>query len=107
MAYLSTAEALHDIGLGALVGLVSHLVTLEAQLGIAVERVVRVLSAEDAVGPAALIRALLRHVAKLLTVATLYRRVRLRVVPSLLVLQPIEHVIFTGLALFFAPACAG
>ena len=75
MADLSTAEALHDVGLGALVGLMSHLVALEAQLGITVERVMGVLATEDAVWPTALIMALLRHVAELFAVAALYRRV--------------------------------
>ena len=37
MAYLTTLETLHDIGLGALVGLVPHLVALEAKFGVTVK----------------------------------------------------------------------
>lgn len=85
MADLTTQEALHDVGLIALIGLMANLVALEAEFGVAVEGVMGVLAAQDAVGTAAFIRALFRHVAELLAVAALDRRVELNVVARHLV----------------------
>ena len=45
MTYLAAAKALHDVGLGALVSLVTHLIALEAQLGVTVKGVVSILAA--------------------------------------------------------------
>lgn len=93
MAYLAAQETLHDVGLGAFVRLMANFVALEAELGVALERVVGVLATQNAVGPTTLVGALLRHVAELLAVATLYGRVRLDIVARHLVLHLREHVV--------------
>ena len=46
---LTTYRAFHHISLGALARLMANLVTLKAQLCIAVERIVGILPAEDAI----------------------------------------------------------
>jgi len=97
---LATTRTLHDVCLCALVRLVAHLVALEAEFSVALKRVVGVLATENAVGPAALVGTLSRHVTELLAVAALYRRVRLRVVPGLPVLHPRKHVIIAHVILF-------
>jgi len=93
VADLPARQALHDISLGTLVRFMAHLVALEAELGVAVEAIVCVLAAKDAVWSAALVWALPRHVPKLLAVPTLYSRVRIRVVPSHAVLHTVEEVV--------------
>ena len=60
----------------------------------------RVLAAKDAVGPTAFVRALFRHVPKLLTVPALYRWIRLDVVAGHLVFEPGEHIIIAEFVIF-------
>ena len=71
----------------------ADLVTLKTKLGIAVERIMGIATAQDAIWPTALIGTLLGHVTKLLTIATLDRRIRLDIVSSHLILETREHVI--------------
>ena len=99
---MTTRCALHDVGLGALVRLMADLVAFEAELGIALERVVGVLAAEDAVRAAASVGALARHVAELFAVATFDSRVRLDIVAGHLVFHPREHVVLHALVIVVA-----
>lgn len=78
---LSTDEALDDFSLLALTSLVAHFIALEAQLLVALERVVGVLSAKNAVHPAALIGTFPRKVPEFLTVTALNSRVSFVKVP--------------------------
>jgi hypothetical protein len=89
----ATRVALYDITLCALTGLVADLITLEAQLFVAVEGVVRVFSAQNAVHSGPIVWALESQVAKLLAVAALESRVVLVVVASDLVLHAVEFVV--------------
>ena len=91
---LVAEDAFNDVFLGALTRYVPCLVALEAQLLSAVEGVVGVLAAEDAVRATALVRALLGHVSELLAVSAFDRRVRLDVVTSHLVFHFRKHVVF-------------
>ncbi len=93
MPNLATKRALHDISLGALACLVPHLIAFEAQLGIAIKRVMGILAAENAIRATPLIGTLLRHVTELLAITALYRRVVLSVVARHLVFQPREHIV--------------
>ena len=75
VSYLLTCLALCHISLLALCCFVASLVALEAKLGSAFETVMLVTSTEDALRSAALVGALLRHVAELLAIVALDRRV--------------------------------
>ena len=85
MADLTATEAFHGVGLGALICLMADLVALEAEFGVAVEGVVGVFAAQNAVGPTPIIWALFRHVAELPAVPTLDCGVEFNVVPRHLV----------------------
>ena len=78
----------------------ADLVTLKAKFGIAVERIVSIATAQDAIWPTALIGTLLGHVTKLLTIATFDRRIRLDIVSSHLILETREHIILHFRILF-------
>ena len=93
VAYLAAEEALGDIFLGAFAGFVPDTVALEAELGVAVEGVVRVGATQDAVEAGAFVGTLAGHVAELFAVAALYGGVVVEEVPGLLVLQFGEHVV--------------
>lgn len=96
VAYLAAEEALGDIFLGAFAGFVPDTVALEAELGVAVEGVVRVRATQDAVEAGAFVGTLAGHVAELFAVAALYGGVVVEEVPRLLVLQFGEHVVLCG-----------
>lgn len=87
MANLSTEEALHDVCLLAFIRFVTDLVALEAELLIAVKRVMGVLAAKNAVHAFPLIRTFSCKVPELLAVAAFYGRVGIDEVPGLLVLE--------------------
>ena len=93
VTYLATWKTFHNVGLCALISLMADLVTLKAKLGIAVERIVSIATAQDAIWPTALIGTLLGHVTKLLTIATFDRRIRLDIVSGHLILETREHII--------------
>ena len=93
VTYLATRKTFHNVGLCALISLMADLVTFKAKLGIAVERIVSIATAQDAIWPTALIGTLLGHVTKLLTIATLDRRIRLDIVSGHLILETREHII--------------
>lgn len=100
VAHLATSEAFHDVLLGTLAGFVTHLVAFEAEFGVALMGLVRVAAAQNAVEPTALIGTLFRHVAKLLTIATLDGGVAVDVVARYLTLHPRKHVVFSVQWLF-------
>lgn len=79
----------------------ADLIALKAKLGIAVERVMGIFTAQDAVWTTALIGTLLGHVTELLTIATLDRRIRLDIVSGHLILEAREHIIL-HIRIFFA-----
>ena len=72
MTYMVALLASDDVGLSTLSSLMANLVAFEAHFLVAVEGLMGIFSAEDAGQPLCLVRALLRHVAKLLAVMTLY-----------------------------------
>jgi hypothetical protein len=78
---VSASTACRNVLFSAVSGFVSHLVALETHLFIALERIVGVLAAQDAVAFLRFIRTLLCHVAELTAVVALYRRVLVSKVP--------------------------
>jgi hypothetical protein len=72
VTYMVALLASDDVGLSTLSSLMANLVAFEAHFLVAVEGLMGIFSAEDAGQPLCLVRALLRHVAKLLAVMTLY-----------------------------------
>jgi len=73
---------------------VSHLVALEAELLIALKRVVRVLAAQNAVHPAAFVWTFSCEVAEFFAIAALDCRIRIVEIPRYLILQLGKCVIF-------------
>lgn len=88
VAYLATKVTFHYVRLGALASLMANLIALETQLGITVEAIVRVLTAQDAIGSTTFVGTLASHVTKLLAIAAFNSRVRVCIVPSHAILHP-------------------
>ena len=82
--------------MGAFAGFVADTVAFEAEFGVAVEGVVGVGAAEDAVEAGALVGTLTGHVAELFAVAALDGGVVVEEVARLRVLQLGEHVVLCG-----------
>jgi len=89
---LAASQAPRDVLGDAVTRLMAHRITLEAQLGVAVETFVAFRAAQYAIEAALLVGTLARHMPELMAAATLYRRVRLQVVSAALLLQLGEHV---------------
>ena len=79
----------------------ANLVALKAKLGIAVERIMSITTAQYAVWPTTFVWTLLGHVTELFTIATLDRWIRLDIVSGHLILEAREHVIL-HIRIFFA-----
>ena len=80
----------------------SNLVALKAELGVARERIVSVLTTQDASESSSLIRTLPRLMAELLASEALHSGVRIQVIPVRFGLHLVEHVVdeVTSLLIF-------
>lgn len=101
MAHLATLLAFHYIFLSAFARLMSPLVALKAELGVAFKAVMGVLATKDAIHTAALIGTLACHMTELLAVSALDGWVELGVVAGCLVLHAREKVIVAHLIIIF------
>ena len=79
----------------------TNLVTLKAELCIALERVMVVASAQNAVQSGALVGTFPGYVTKFVTSSTLYRWIRPKIVARALLLKFTKHIIDLILSLLF------
>ena len=75
MADLPTKMAFHNVCFSTLTSLMANFIAFETELGITIETVVSVLSAENAIRSTALIGALARHMPEFLAISALYGRI--------------------------------
>ena len=101
MTSVSTGLALDNVPFLAISRLVTDLVALEAEFGIAHERIMRGYAAQDASHLFALVWALTSHMPELFAPITLNRWVRSQVVPRCLALQFTKHVVNDSVGFIF------
>ena len=92
MPCLSATQAFDHVLACAFTSLVSYLIALEAQFGVAVETFVLIRATQNAVHSLSLVRTFPHHMAKLATSAALYCWVQVQEVSRSLLLELLEHV---------------